>query len=132
MADDAQVEQVQDDLAGVVSNAHTTYLQHAQDADSNAYLAKYQTLSNALDAVNEDAFAAAVDGLQADADAIGDATKRLSTALSAITSAEDAFAQFSAIVDNGVTLLTALQSGNVQAVKNALDGIRTTFVGAGA
>ena len=116
-------------LQALTSRARKTYLQHTGDADGgNEYLQKFEELANALDALELDALSAALGGLQSGFDEIAGATKRLNGALDQIAAAESAFAEFSRIVEAGAGLITALQGGDLQGIKDALDHIRTTFV----
>jgi exonuclease VII small subunit len=115
-------------LQALTSKARIRYLQHTGDADGgNRYLKEFEDLANALDALELDALSAAIGELQNGFDQIADATKRLDGALDQIAAGEAAFAEFSRIVEAGAGLITALQDGDLQAIKDAIDHIRTTF-----
>jgi hypothetical protein len=121
------------DLQAMTSKARAEFLRHTGDPDGgNAYEEKFEELADALDALNLAAVSAAITALQGDLNEISDATKRLSEALDRIAAAASGFAEFSRIVDAGAGLVTALQGGNPQAIKDALDAIRTNFVGPAA
>ena len=123
-ADDALAK-----LKALTSKARIKYLQHTGDADGgNKYLKEFEDLANALDALELDTLSAALGGLQDGFDEIADATKRLNGALDQIAAGDAAFAEFSRIVEAGAGLITALQVGALQGIKDALDHIRTTFV----
>jgi len=115
-------------LQAMVSQARQRYRRHTGDPDGgNAYLQKFEDLAGALDALNLAALSAAIGTLQGGLDQITDATKRLSNALDQIAAAESEFAEFTRIVNAGANLIGALQSGDLQAIKDALDKIRTDF-----
>ncbi len=128
MANQDQAQQCMAKLQAMVSQARQRYLRHTGDPDGgNAYLQKFEDLAGALDALNLAALSAAIGTLQGGLDQITDATKRLSNALDQIAAAESEFAEFTRIVNAGANLIGALQSGDLQAIKDALDKIRTDF-----
>lgn len=114
-------------LKQLAGKAYVDFLAHAEDDDAETYREAYNALDDRLSGAIAANLTGTIAALTAEFDDISDATNRLKHALDTIASAEDQLARYSSVLTAGIKLVTALQTGQLATIAQAVQDVRNAF-----